>query len=226
MAPHAQREADSPRRSPQVEALAWWHDAACGHEWEEAVCDRDKYQRYLCPRCRTILDSLAYQFPLLANEWSPDNPVTAWHVRPNGTTLFDPEWVCSLNPSHVWTASLNSRTNGSDCPECREIGKSKVELDHFSAAESLFGKARSGVKLRSSEFKRRPTWTADIVVPLLLRDARNRVRRGYWHQDKAEIDRAKSLDLLAGPPGARVTKRPRARQGASPLQRGFRAERS
>jgi hypothetical protein len=176
----------------------WWRDAACGHEWKEAVRDRNKYQRYLCPRCRTILDSLAYQFPLLAKEWSPANPVTAWHVRPNGTTLFNPEWICSFDPTHVWTATLSSRTNGSDCPECREIGKSKVELDHFAAANTLFGKARSGVKLRSIEFTHRPTWTADITVP--LPDSRTLVIEydgGYWHRDKADIDGAKSLDLLA-----------------------------
>ncbi|PJE23848.1 MAG: lysine biosynthesis protein LysW [Mycobacterium sp.] len=183
----------------------WWRDAACGHEWEESVRDRNKYQRYLCPQCRTILDSLAYQFPLLANEWSPRNPVTAWHVRPNGTTLFAPEWVCSNDPTHLWIATLTSRTNGSDCPECRETGKSKVELDHLAAANEIFGKARSGVKLRSIEFTRRPTWTADITVP--LPDSRTLVIEydgGYWHKDKVDIDRAKSLDLVAG--GYRVVR--------------------
>ena len=110
-----------------------------------------------------------------------------------------------FDPTHVWTATLSSRTNGSDCPECREMGKSKVELDHFAAAKTLFGKARSGVKLRSSEFTHRPTWTADIAV--LLPDSRTLVIEydgGYWHRDKADIDRAKSLDLLAG--GYRVVR--------------------
>lgn len=126
-------------------------------------------------------------------------------MRPNGTTLFDPVWICSFDPTHVWSATLSSRTNGSDCPECREIGKSKVELDHFAAAKTLFGKARSGVKLRSSAFTHRPTWTADITVP--LPDSRTLVIEydgSYWHQNKADIDRAKSLDLLAA--GYRVTR--------------------
>lgn len=177
----------------------WWRDSACGHEWEERVCARNKYQRYRCPKCRTILDSLAYQFPLLADEWSPRNPVTAWQVRPNGTTLFEPEWVCSDDETHVWVSSLTSRTNGSGCPECRAAGKSKIELEHFAAAKKVFGNARSGVKLKSSDFSGRPTWTADIAVQ--ISDSQTLVIEydgSYWHEDKAGTDRAKSLDLLAG----------------------------
>jgi len=118
---------------------------------------------------------------------------------------LDPAWICSFDPTHVWTATLSSRTSGSDCPECREIGKSKVELDHFAAAKTLFGKARSGVKLRSSEFTHRPTWTADITVPLTgSQTLVIEYDGGHWHQDKADIDCAKSLDLLAG--GYRVVR--------------------
>ncbi|MFA5710740.1 zinc-ribbon domain-containing protein [Mycolicibacterium sp.] len=175
-----------------------WRDAHCGYEWEESVRDRNKYQRFRCPQCRTILDSLAYQYPLLAREWSPNNPTTAWHVRPHGTTLFEPEWVCPNNDAHVWPATLTSRTNGSDCPECREIGKSVVELNHFAAAKTAFGSARSGVKLRSDRFTRRPAWTADITVELPGGQTLVIEYDGsYWHRDKADIDRAKSLDLLA-----------------------------
>ncbi len=177
----------------------WWRDEQCGHEWEEAVAVRNKYQRYLCPECRTILDSLAYQYPLLAKEWSPRNPVSPWNVRPHGKTLFTPEWICPTDPEHIWTASLTARTNGSDCPDCRQAGKSKVELDHFNAAKAVFGNARSGVLLKAKEFKRRPAWTADITVSLPNGHTLVIEYDGsYWHRDKREVDRAKSLDLLAG----------------------------
>ena len=52
----------------------WWRADCCGHEWQESVRDRDKYQRLRCPNCRTILDSLAWHDPGLAAEWSPTNP--------------------------------------------------------------------------------------------------------------------------------------------------------
>lgn len=178
--------------------MVWWLDPQCGHEWEESVRDRNKYQRYRCPECRTILDSLAYQFPLLAREWSPNNPISAWQIRPHGATTFPAEWVCADNPEHVWAATLSSRTTGSDCPECKETGKSAIELEHFSAAKAAFGRARSGVRLRSESFTRRPVWTADITVN--LPDDRTLVIEydgAYWHRGKEEVDLAKSLDLLA-----------------------------
>lgn len=185
--------------------VMWWRDDACGHEWQEPVRDRNKYQRYRCPKCRTILDSLAYQYPLLAQEWSPRNPVTAWHVRPHGKTLYDPEWSCTSDPTHIWSAPLTSRTNGSDCPECRQAGKSKVELDHFTAAKKAFGRARSGAVLRSAQFTRRPAWTVDITVPFPSNPTLVIEYDGsYWHRGKQDIDRAKSLDLLAG--GYRVVR--------------------
>lgn len=178
---------------------AWWRDPDCGHEWEAVVTDRNKYQRYRCPQCHTILDSLAYQYPLLAQEWSADNPLSAWQVRPHGQTAFEPEWVCTNNSAHVWHASLTSRTNGSDCPECRQAGKSAVELDYFAAAKTVFGSARSGVKLRSKQFSRRPAWTADIIVGLQAGEELVIEYDGaYWHRAKGDVDRAKSLDLLAG----------------------------
>ena len=69
----------------------WWRDPECGHEWRARVVDRDKYQRLRCPECRTVLDSLAWQFPSLAGEWSVENSLTAWHVRPTGRTAFVPQ---------------------------------------------------------------------------------------------------------------------------------------
>ncbi|MFI2457838.1 zinc-ribbon domain-containing protein [Streptomyces sp. NPDC019539] len=76
-------------------------------------------------------------FPELAAEWSPANPLSAWQVRPTGQTQFVPIWICSRTPEHTWQASLPSRSKGSGCPECREHGKSRVELEYHKAAEGL-----------------------------------------------------------------------------------------
>lgn len=176
----------------------WWHDPNCRHEWQESPEHRQKRQRLRCPECRTVLDSLAFHFPELASEWAAHNPVSAWHVRPSGQTPFLPSWTCPINPEHVWQASLSSRATGSGCPECREHGKSQVELDHHAAAERTFGKASSGPSVRHEAFIRRGAWLVDITVDL---PAGKRLAieydGAYWHANKVELDLEKSHDLLA-----------------------------
>jgi putative zinc ribbon protein len=176
----------------------WWRADCCGHEWQETVRNRDKYERLRCPRCRTILGSLAWHDPGLAAEWSTANPVSAWRVRPHAATTFSPEWICATNPAHVWSAPLSTRSDGAECPECREVGKSRIELDHYRAAVEAFGQARSGLTLREDAFTSRTSWTADIsvdvngVVLVIEYDGM------YWHSApaKALIDERKSKDLL------------------------------
>lgn len=160
--------------------------------------ERDQGQRLRCPECRTILDSLAYHFPEVADEWSRDNPVSAWQVRPSGQTAFTPVWVCATNPEHVWTASLTSRSSGSGCPECRDTGKSRVELDHHAAAERIFGRAASGQAVAHEAFARRARWVVDITtVSAAGAPVDIEYDGSYWHADKSGIDTEKSLDLLA-----------------------------
>lgn len=185
--------------SPRSRKEFWWREASCGHEWVATPAERQKRQRLRCPECRTILDSLAYHFPAIAAEWAPENPTTAWHVRPAGQTSFTPTWVCSTNEAHRWQASVISRTTGSGCPECREPGKSRVELRHFDAALSVFGTASSGRSLHSTVFVRRSSWLVDIVVTLA--DGRELVIEydgAYWHAgaEKTAVDIEKSEDLL------------------------------
>ncbi|GAB2889824.1 zinc-ribbon domain-containing protein [Streptomyces deserti] len=184
--------------SPGSRKLMWWRNEDCGHEWQETPARREQGQRLRCPECRTILDSLAYHFPDLAAEWSPANPLSAWQVRPTGQTLFTPAWICSANPDHAWQAALSSRTNGSGCPECREHGKSRIELDHWAAAERAFGGASSGQSVRHEAFARRANWLVDITVETAgERKLAIEYDGSYWHVDKVDLDIEKSRDLLA-----------------------------
>lgn len=184
--------------SPSSRRTLWWTSWECGHEWQATPAEREKGQRLRCPECRTILDSLAYHFPELADEWSPQNPLTAWQVRASGSTAFTPIWVCTNNPDHTWTATLSSRATGSGCPECREAGKSKVELAHHEAAVRAFGAASSGQAILDESFTHGARWLVDITV---VTRAGFKVAieydGAYWHADKAKTDTAKSLDLLA-----------------------------
>jgi rubrerythrin len=176
----------------------WWLADCCGYEWQEEVRDRNKYQRWRCPQCRTILDSLEWHDPGLAAEWSPNNSISAWQVRPTASTRFLPEWICSVDPAHVWNAPLSSRSNGAECPECREAGKSRVELDHHSAAAEVFGNARSGPLLRDKLFNWRKQWTADITVEVAGCTVVIEYDGSYWHSppSKQFVDERKTLDLL------------------------------
>lgn len=178
---------------------AWWRAECCGTEWQERICDRDKYDRMRCRTCDTILGSLAWHDPGLAAEWDTLNPMTAWQVRPQASPTFTPWWVCSVDPSHRWQAPLASRAVGAGCPDCREAGKSRVELDHLEAAQAQFGSARSGLTVRSTAFKTRPSWTVDIVAEAGGKHLAIEYDGAYWHgpQAKQLVDERKSHDLLA-----------------------------
>lgn len=184
--------------SPISKRRIHWRDPICGHEWIATPAEREKRERLRCPECRTILDSLAWHFPDLAAEWSDDNPLTAWHVRPSGSLPFVPEWVCPNDPSHRWRIGANVRVHGSTCPQCREKGKSMVELRCFEAMRDAFGEAFSGLAMRSDAFTRRPVWVPDVTVKLDSgRTLLVEYDGSYWHAGKVDVDLDKTRDLLA-----------------------------
>jgi hypothetical protein len=120
-------------------------------------------------------------------------------VRPHAGTDFVPEWICATNPAHVWRAPLSNRSDGAECPECREVGKSRVELEHHAAAVEVFGAARSGAILRDEAFASRRSWTTDISVDIDGRTLVVEYDGAYWHAAPAKVlvDECKSEDLLA-----------------------------
>lgn len=184
--------------SPESRRKVWWLDPVCGHEFQATPRERDKYQRWRCPICHTILDSLAYHYPDVAEEWSPQNSLTAWQVRPHSTQLDQPPlWVCRNDPSHVWRANPSARINGAQCPECKEYGKSQIELLYTEAAREYWGEAKSGPRVHSPHFLNHSSWSVDTLVPLPSgRFLSIEYDGSYWHKDKARVDTEKSLDLL------------------------------
>lgn len=179
--------------------VVWWRDSLCGHSWRAEIRSRDKYDRYRCPQCKTVLDSLAYQHPELAREWSTDNPLSAWHVRPSGKLAFVPTWVCSRESTHVWQAAASSRigAEGSGCPECRVSGRSNIEQRHYEASKRVFTGAKSGPRVRSHAFQRNKSWTVDVLVAVGQRELVIEYDGAYWHRGKGALDEAKTQDLLA-----------------------------
>lgn len=100
--------------------------------------------------------------------------------------------------SPQWTATLASRSAGSGCPECRQAGKSRIEVEHCAAADRVFAKTASGRRIEHKAFQRRPRWLVDIVAETKHGShVAFEYDGAYWHADKVEIDTAKSRDLLA-----------------------------
>ena len=194
--PTANGKQDPRKVSPNSRREFTWLCAECGHEWKDTPKGRSYASALRCPACRSIFDSLAYHHPDLAAEWSDRNPKNAWQVRPTSAP-FTPEWKCSANSRHVFEMSLASRTKGGSCPECSEAGKSRIELEHFRAAEAHFGNAKSGRKFTSGSWLSRRVWRLDISVE--LPDSTHLLVEydgSYWHQGKIELDATKTRALL------------------------------
>lgn len=191
---------------PDSKRTVHWLADCCGFTWSTPVHARDKRERLRCPRCMTILDSLGWSDPGLAAEWDPANPLTPWHVRPHGKTPFIPRWICSVEPSHRWKMTLASRSNGAECPECRQSGKSRIELKHLDEATALFESAKSGAVVIDLSFSTRKQWSVDILVEHQGAMVAVEYDGAYWHRPEAkmEVDRRKSLDLLGA--GYRVVR--------------------
>lgn len=194
--PTANGKWDLRKVSPNSRRMFTWLCAECGHIWEDSPKGRSYASALRCPSCRSIFDSLAYHHPDLASEWSDSNPKSAWHVRPT-SAAFVPTWVCSTDTRHIFQMSVASRTKGGSCPECSEHGKSRIELEHFYAAEARLGNASSGKTIATGRGLSRRTWRLDIAVNLpgstqLLIEYDG----SYWHRDKSQLDLSKSQALL------------------------------
>lgn len=183
--------------SPESRRVVWWKDSVCGHKFRATPRERDKYQRLRCPECQTILDSLAYHYPEIAQEWSEENPISPWHIRPTTTMLAEvPLWNCPNDPGHTWRAMPGNRVNGSTCPMCQSQGKSQIELSYAEAAEQIWGNALSGQRIHSPVFRGRGSWS--VVLVILGSDLKLVIEYdgSYWHKDKVDLDMRKSLELL------------------------------
>ena len=184
--------------SPESRRQIWWLDPVCGHEFQATPRERDKYQRCRCQECKTVLDSLAYHYPEVAEEWAEDNQWSPWQIRPNSTKLVEPPlWQCREDPTHQWRAFPATRLEGAGCPLCRTSGKSFIELEYAEAAKAIWNSVESGQRIYSTKFANHPSWSVDILVT--TSDGQRVVIEydgAYRHQNKTDLDRGKSLDLL------------------------------
>ena len=108
----------------------WWRCKECGFSWKTPIVNRSKGSG--CPQCAKKAQSISSQKQNLIpgkSDLKTTNPelVEEWDYERNGLLL--PEdvtagsgksvwWKCK-KCGHKWKAVIQSRTNGTGCPECR-----------------------------------------------------------------------------------------------------------
>jgi len=106
---------------PNSGLKAWWQCSVdVTHEWPATVDNRSKGSG--CPMCSgrlaTPTTSLKTLYPVLADEWHPtaNGSLTPRSIRPGSKKRV--WWQCSVDASHKWPATINSRVRGNNCPIC------------------------------------------------------------------------------------------------------------
>lgn len=107
----------------------WWQCAAVpSHVWRTSVNSRSGGTG--CPRCARVAQrssrkptperTLAARFPEVAREWHPTRNGTLLPTDVSFGSKRIVWWQCQAKRSHVWAASVNTRTamNGTHCPDC------------------------------------------------------------------------------------------------------------
>lgn len=137
---------------------AWW---ICPnnpqHIWEAVICNRALKGRG-CSKCsRAILSperSLSNKYPIIARQW---HPTKNKKLKPSDVSYASAKrvwWQCNKKSSHVWDATITSRTqkNRYKCPFC---SGTKITLDnsleaHFPRVASEWHPIKNGT-LKPSE---------------------------------------------------------------------------
>ena len=182
--------------NPGSEYLAKWICSKCGHKWEALVYNRTSKHMQGCKFCGydrmkehhstpPYNKSLAYLYPSIASELSPDNPKTADKIYAGSEHKYI--WVCPKG--HKYPARVSHRTYmHSNCPHCCNLGRSQAE-NFLRSSLTALGSLPTAHKLGK--------WDVDIFFP-----ERNTIIEydgSYYHSlpKSLQTDTRKSLDLLS-----------------------------
>jgi hypothetical protein len=160
------------------------------HEWKADLSSRVKNNRG-CPFCSGSMvsktNSLKTISPNIAKEW---HPTKNGKLKPedvvNGTHR-KAWWKCSNFPSHIWEASIGSRSNnGRGCPYCTLTPRSSLEI---KLAFELYGLINFDINEHKLKIKDKI-----IDVDILIRELKTVIEYdgSYWHLNKIEKDKAKT----------------------------------
>lgn len=180
----------------------WWKCQECGHRSHVSPDQRGQYGCQACAGNALVkgVNDLASQRPDLAAQWAPSNDRTPEQVAQYSS--YRATWICPEDKSHVWEAPVTGRTfSATGCPHCPRLGTtSAVEIrlrDALRAALAGSAEIEAGEATVPVAHGRRAYSRVDVLAQ--LQDGRELVVEydgSYWHQDKLESDRAKTLALL------------------------------
>ena len=145
-----------------------------GHTYQMAV--RKKIAGQACPICRgkQVLcgfNDLATTHPEIAAT-AVDSDLM-YKVSKGSSTVTT--WQCEDNPQHQWEAPVYARVAGNGCPQCCEIGTSKLEQKLYVAVKVLDPSAQHRVRKDIDG----STVEFDIVAGTLAIE----VNGLYWHSE-------------------------------------------
>ena len=182
--------------NPSSEYLAKWICSKCGYKWEALVYNRTSKHMQGCKFCGydrmkehhstpPYNKSLAYLYPSIASELSPDNPKTADKIYAGSEHKYI--WVCPKG--HKYPARVSHRTYmHSNCPPCCNLGRSQAE-NFLRSSLTALGSLPTTHKIGH--------WEVDIFFP----DSKTVVEYdgAYYHSfpKSLQTDTRKSLDLLS-----------------------------
>jgi hypothetical protein len=171
----------------------WWRcDKADDHEWKSSIGNRNNGKG--CSVCsgHTIVKSncLATLNPKLAKEW---HPTKNGDLTPFDFTAISNKkvwWRCNKADDHEWHTTINSRSQGVNCPYCTLTPQSKQELtitfeliQFFKDINPRGFKTKINGKVRS----------VDIYIPCF--QLAIEFDGSYWHKGKREFDKLKTIQL-------------------------------
>ena len=162
-------------------AVEWVCSVNPEHVWESAPRTRTKSRNggiTACPFCVDDDVALPNFSPLLAKEYSPNNPIPVEDIsRGTGRKV---EWVCSKDPSHIWKAVVKNRTGkGSGCPHCAKVGVSQQEKQLRNLVREYVGEEEKIVYNDRTLLGRKEL---DIYLP--ERNMAIEYNGLYWHTEE------------------------------------------
>lgn len=158
--------------SPQTKKKVWWI-CNMGHEWEASICDRNrKTKGDGCPYCSSYPkkvcsdNCLTTKNDILAKQWhhSKNGDLTPKDVTPNSNKKV--WWECF--DGHEWQATINSRSQGNNCPFCQGIRlKYGVTCSSMVEAYYYIKMVESGVKFKhNKKYPQMGCCRYDFYIPM------------------------------------------------------------
>lgn len=173
---------------------AWWKcPQGPDHKWQTTIANRSSNSSG-CPFCvnqRVCADNnLAFVFPDIAAEYDIEE-----NAKPPEKVLAGSKkkvwWRCLADPEHTWQATVQNRTaNRSGCPLCMVTPRSKQEVELAFEVASIVEFDLDAHKFVVPGFR-------PLDVDIVIESLRIAIEfdGSYWHADKADIDRQKTVAL-------------------------------